>query len=150
MSISFHRLPLVILLALIPTHWNTPVSAKIATIIIMPSKSPIVLKSMTLIMKSKLSSASSDPKTRAAVSIDTAPIRATEVRCKNSNERTTKTETRINAEKRIIGLISWPIAGGTPKISVAKATISARPMATFLRPAFGCVETSKTYLVDNY
>ena len=42
-TISFHRLPLLALLALMPTHWKIPDSARMATIIIMPSKSPIVL-----------------------------------------------------------------------------------------------------------
>jgi hypothetical protein len=41
-SKSFQRFPLLALLAFIPTHWKIPDSARIATIIIIPSRRPMV------------------------------------------------------------------------------------------------------------
>jgi hypothetical protein len=77
-------------------------------------------------------------------------MRATEVLWRNSKESTTYTETKMNAETRIIGLMSCPITCGTAKRSTAKAAISPRPMAIFLGSAFGCAAPSKTDLADNY
>jgi hypothetical protein len=52
---NFHKLPFDFFPIFTPTHWKIPVSAKTATIIIMPSKRPMVLKSTELTAKSKLS-----------------------------------------------------------------------------------------------
>jgi hypothetical protein len=53
-TINLHIFPLDALLILTPRYSKTPVSPNIATIIIIPNRRPIVLKSMELIANSKL------------------------------------------------------------------------------------------------
>src|SRR5688500_4345805 len=53
-TINFHIFPLEALLILTPRYSNTPVSPNIATIIIIPNRRPIVLKSIELVTNSKL------------------------------------------------------------------------------------------------
>jgi hypothetical protein len=56
----------------------------------------------------------------------------------------------MNAETRIMGLMSCPIACGTAKRSTAKVAIIPRPIAIFFGSAFGCAANSKTDLAGNY
>src|SRR3546814_6246187 len=60
-TINLHIFPLDALLILTPRYSKTPVSPNIATIIIIPNRRPIVLKSMELIANSKLVDAVKSP-----------------------------------------------------------------------------------------
>jgi hypothetical protein len=78
-SISFQRFPPLILVAFMPIHWKTPDSERIATIIIIPNRRPIVLKSIASITNSKLVGASIDPNINMHETIIVAPRSAIEV-----------------------------------------------------------------------
>jgi len=56
----------------------------------------------------------------------------------------------MNAEIRIIGEMSNPIASGTAKRITAKAAMRPRAMPIFFGSAFGCAANSKTYLAKNH
>jgi hypothetical protein len=101
-------------------------------------------------MNSKLSSAWIVPNARAAMIMIMAPMSAIELLCRNSNDKTTYTETKMNAETKIIGGIFLPSAAGTVNIRTAKAAIMPRPIAIFFGAAFGCAATSKTYVIIKF
>src|SRR5262245_53583108 len=78
-SISFQRFPPLILVDFMPTHWKTPDSERMATIIIIPNSRTKVVKSITSITKSKLAGASIDPSNKRHETITVAPSSAIDV-----------------------------------------------------------------------
>jgi hypothetical protein len=87
--INFHKLPLDNRIALTPTQLKTPVSPKIATIIIIPKSNPIVLKSITSITKCKVSCGRIIPNSKLAITRINAPKIAIDVLWIISNDRIT-------------------------------------------------------------
>ncbi len=86
------------MLSLTPTYWKIPVSAKIATIIIIPSRRPIVLKSIDLTANSKLSAAPIVPVPAIIMIIIAGPNNAITALWTSSNERAMYTDSSIKEE----------------------------------------------------
>src|ERR671931_858500 len=114
-SISFQRLPLVFLLIFIPKYWNIPVSDSIATMIIIPSRRPIVLKSIELTANSRLFSAVNRLVVIPIIITDAAPTNAMAVLWAISNDNTTYTESNTMAESAMARLNSSPSNVGIVK-----------------------------------
>jgi hypothetical protein len=83
---------------LIPIYWKIPVSAKIATIIIIPSKRPIVLKSMEFVANSKLSAGVNTPVVTTIIIIIAAPNKAITALWTSSKERAMYTDSSTMEE----------------------------------------------------
>src|SRR5574341_198658 len=132
MTSSFHMLPFDDLLILMARYWNMPVSAIMATIIIMPSRRPMVLKSMASVTNSKLAPASIRPVDMMIMITAVAPASAIAVLWTISNESTTYTESRtsevsFNARGR-----ARPMASGTVMTIAERTATRARPITVFL------------------
>jgi hypothetical protein len=115
-----------------PIYWKIPVSAKMATIIIMPSKSPIVLKSTEFIANSKPSAASIMPVDTIIMIIMPAPNKAITALWTSSNDRAMYTDSSTMAVSIKARLIFHPAAEGITRARVERVAITIRPMIAFL------------------
>src|SRR5919112_637909 len=129
---SKYRLPFESLLSLMPTYWKIPVSAKMATIIIMPSRRPIVLKSIEFIANSKLSAASIVPVAAIIMIIIAAPNKAITALWTSSNERAMYTDSSTKEESIKARPIFQPAIEGTTRAREERVAITIRPMTAFL------------------
>ena len=119
-----------------------------ATIIIIPSKRPIVLKSIASTMKSKLVIGGIEPSNIKHETMTMAPNRAIEVRWIISSDNITYIDTKTRAEMVNLAGISLPIKNGTAKIVTAKAAISRAAVSPFAG-LFSFEADSKHLLVVN-
>ena len=119
-----------------------------ATIIIMPSKRPIVLKSIASTMKSKLVIGGIEPSNIKHETMTMDPNRAIEVRCIISRVKITYIDTKMRAEMDNPAGISLPNKKGTAKIVTAKAAISRAAVSPFAG-RFSFEADSKHLLVIN-
>ena len=104
-----------------------------ATIIIIPSKRPIVLKSIASRMNSKLVIGGIEPRIIKHETMTMAPKRAIEVRCISSRDNITYIDNKMSAEIDNTVGISLPIKMGTTKTMTAKAAISRAAVRPFCR-----------------
>src|ERR671923_725029 len=129
---SVYRLPFEILLNLMPIYWKIPVSAKMATIIIIPSKSPIVLKSTEFAANSKLSGAAIIPVATIIMIIMAAPNKAITALWTSSNERAMYTDSSTIEESTKARLIFQPPIERRIRAIAERAAITISPMTAFL------------------
>ena len=119
-----------------------------ATIIIIPSKRPIVLKSIASTMNSKLVIGGIEPSMIKHETMTMAPNRAIEVRCIISRDNMTYIDTKTRAEIDSLTGISLSIKKGTANIVTAKAAISRTAVKPFAG-RFSFEADSKHLLVVN-
>jgi hypothetical protein len=103
-----------------------------ATIIIIPSKRPIVLKSIASKMNSKLVVGGIEPRMIKHETMTMAPKRAIEVRCIISRDNITYIDNKMRADIDNPVGISLPIKKGTAKIMTAKDAISRAAVRPFV------------------
>lgn len=102
-----------------------------ATTIIIPSKRPIVLKSIASTMNSKLVVEGIEPSNIKHETMSMAPKRAIEVRCIISRDNIIYIDNKMSAEIDNTVGISLPIKMGTAKTMTAKAAISRAAVRPF-------------------